>query len=163
GAVVLMPLPHVALERRLGVDLELVDVDALAEQLLKRIDQARMVGEQPKYFAVGVRGESGARRAGLLAPDFLPPGLEDRLGLGARPGEERRQPQRRQYGLFVGGKSVIPAVRRQERNGRRKHHHVVVEAVGGREERGERKAGGLARERSIAAPQPDYRTGRRRR
>src|ERR1700724_581737 len=57
GAVVLVPLPDVALERRLGVDLELVDVDALAEQLHERLDQARMVRHQPERLVVGVGGK----------------------------------------------------------------------------------------------------------
>ena len=42
GAVVLVPLPDVALERGLGVELELVDVDVLAEILLQRADQPRV-------------------------------------------------------------------------------------------------------------------------
>ena len=84
GAVVLVPLPDVALEGGLGVELELVDVDFLAEQLPQRLDQARMARQQPEHLAEGVRGESGARRAGLLAPDFLAVELEDVLGFDAQ-------------------------------------------------------------------------------
>src|SRR5438874_9488903 len=69
GAVVLMPLPDIALERGLGIDLELMDVNALAEQLHERRNQPRMVRHQAKSLVVGVRGECGAGRAGLLAPD----------------------------------------------------------------------------------------------
>ena len=65
-----MPLPDVALERSLGIDLELVDVDAFAEQLLQRLDQARVMRHQPERLVVGVGGEGGARRTGLLAPDL---------------------------------------------------------------------------------------------
>src|SRR5262249_34399618 len=59
------------LERGLGVDLELVDINAFAEQLLQRLDQARVMRHQPEGLAVGVGGEGGARRARLLAPDLL--------------------------------------------------------------------------------------------
>ena len=71
GAVILVPLPHVAFERRLGVDLELVDVDAFAEHLPQRLHQARMMRHQTERFVVGMRRKGGARRAGLFAPDFL--------------------------------------------------------------------------------------------
>ena len=84
GAVILVPLPDVALEGGLGVELELVDVDLLAEQLPQRLDQARMARQQAEHFAEGVRGEGGARGAGLLAPDFLAVELEDVLGFHAQ-------------------------------------------------------------------------------
>ena len=42
GAVVLVPLPDLAVEGRLGVDLELVHVDRPAEQLVDRPDQPGM-------------------------------------------------------------------------------------------------------------------------
>ena len=45
GAVILMPLPDVALERRLGVELELMHVDVLAKELAERFDQPRMAGQ----------------------------------------------------------------------------------------------------------------------
>jgi len=41
-AVVLVPLPHVAVEGLLAVDLELVHVHVLAEQLDDRLHHARM-------------------------------------------------------------------------------------------------------------------------
>ena len=84
GAVVLVPLPDVAFEGGLGVELELMDVDVLAEQLPQRFDQARMARQQAEHLAEGVRGEGGARRAGLLAPDFLAVELEDVLGFDAQ-------------------------------------------------------------------------------
>src|SRR5262249_27962954 len=84
GAVVLVPLPDVTLERRFGVDLELVDVDAFAEQLLQRLDQTRMMRPQPKGFGVGMGGESGARRARFLAPNLLAIGPKDPVGLAAQ-------------------------------------------------------------------------------
>ena len=84
GAVVLVPLPDVALEGGLGVELELMNVDVLAEILLQRLDQPRMGDQQAEHLVEGVRGEGGARRAGLLAPDLLPVGFEDLLGLDAQ-------------------------------------------------------------------------------
>src|SRR5262249_27020467 len=84
GAVVLVPLPDVTLERRFGVDLELVDVDAFAEQLLQRLDKTRVVRHPPKGVVVGVGGESGARRAGFLAPDLLAIGPKNPVGLAAQ-------------------------------------------------------------------------------
>ena len=71
GPVVLMPLPDVAFEGGLGVELELMDVDVLAEILLQRLDQPRVPRQQAEHLAEGVRGEGGAWRAGLLAPDLL--------------------------------------------------------------------------------------------
>ncbi len=79
-----MPLPDVALEGGLGVELELVDVDALAEQLHQRFDQPRMARHHLEHLVELVRGKGGARRAGLLAPDFLPVELEDVVGLDAQ-------------------------------------------------------------------------------
>ena len=57
GAVVLVPLPDVAFERRLAVDLELVHVDRFAEQLLHRLDHAWMAREPRERLAVQMRGE----------------------------------------------------------------------------------------------------------
>ena len=86
GAVILVPLPDIALEGRLGVDLELVNVDALAEILLQRLDEPRMMAEDAKRFIVGVGGKGGARRAGLLAPHFLAVAAINLLGFGAQDG-----------------------------------------------------------------------------
>ena len=84
GAVVLVPLPHFAVERGLRVDLELMHVELFAEHLLDRPDQPRMRAQQAERLVVGVRGEGGARRARLLAPDLLAIGAEDRLRLVAQ-------------------------------------------------------------------------------
>src|SRR5579875_1420024 len=65
-----VPLPDIALERRLRVDLELMHVELFAEHLFHRADQARMRAQEPKGLVIGVRGEGGARCAGLFAPDF---------------------------------------------------------------------------------------------
>src|SRR6185436_5875950 len=86
GAVILMPLPDVAFEGGLGVELELMDVNVLAEILPQRFDQPRMPRHQPEDLAESVGREGGARRAGFLPPDFLPVGGQDVLRLG---GEER--------------------------------------------------------------------------
>ena len=77
GAVILVPLPDVAGEGRFGVDLELVHVDLLAEDLLDRIDHARMRAEQAERLVVEMRGKGGARRAALLAPDLGAVGVVD--------------------------------------------------------------------------------------
>src|SRR5215212_6737398 len=79
GAVVLVPLPELALEGRLGVDLELVDVDRLAEELLQRLDEARMARQDPERLVIGMRRERRSRRTGLLAPDLGALGLVDLL------------------------------------------------------------------------------------
>src|SRR5215469_12645668 len=84
GAVILMPLPDVALERRLGVDLELMHVEFLAEHLLDRPDQPRMIAKETEGLVVGVRGKGGARRAGFFAPDLLSVAGIDLLGLIAQ-------------------------------------------------------------------------------
>ena len=77
GAVVLVPLPDLAFECGLGVELELMDVDVLAEQLAQRLDQTRMPRQQAEDIAEGMRGKGGARRPALFPPDFLPVELED--------------------------------------------------------------------------------------
>ena len=84
GAVVLMPLPDVAFEGRLGIELELMDVNILAEILPQRFDQPRMAAEQTKHFVERVSGECRARRAGLLAPDLLAVEFQDRFGVVAQ-------------------------------------------------------------------------------
>jgi hypothetical protein len=87
GAVVLVPLPDVTLERRLGVELELMNVDILAEHLPQRLDQARVMRQQAEDFVVLVRREGGARRAVLLAPDLLAVLAEDVVGAAAHQGD----------------------------------------------------------------------------
>ena len=57
GAIVLVPLPLVAVERRLGVDLELVDVDVAVDELAHRLDEPRVPGQAAKRRVVGVGGE----------------------------------------------------------------------------------------------------------
>ena len=85
GAVVLMPLPLLAFERGLGVDLELVHVDVAAEDLLHGLDQARVRGEPAVRFVVRLASERGARHAAaLLAHDLLPFQLEDLVAVLAQ-------------------------------------------------------------------------------
>ena len=79
-----MPLPDIAFKGGLGVELELVDIDRLAEQLHQRLDQARMARHHLEHLIELVRGKGGARRAGFLAPDFRAVELEDVVGLGAQ-------------------------------------------------------------------------------
>ena len=87
GAVVLVPLPDIAGEGRLRVDLVLVHVQLLAEQLLDRLDHARVAAQQAEGFVVQMRGEGGAGRAGLLPPDLRAVGVVDALGLRAQHGD----------------------------------------------------------------------------
>ncbi len=70
GAVVLMPLPDVAVELGFGVDLELMHVDPLAEHLLDGVDHARVAAEDRERLVVGVGRKRRARGAVLLAPDL---------------------------------------------------------------------------------------------
>jgi hypothetical protein len=65
-----VPLPHRAVERRFGIDLELVHVDPAIEDLHDRLDQARVGGQPAERLAVGMRGEGRARGAVFLAPDL---------------------------------------------------------------------------------------------
>src|SRR6478609_7699742 len=81
GAVILMPLPDIAIEGRFGIELELMDVNVLIEQLPQWLDQPRMLGKEREDVAEGMRCEHGARRAGFLPPDFLPVELEHPLRL----------------------------------------------------------------------------------
>ena len=62
GAVVLVPLPDVALKRHLAVDLELVHVELLAQQRFHRLDHARVPRQRAELFAHHVRGKVGAHR-----------------------------------------------------------------------------------------------------
>src|SRR5262249_22593612 len=71
GAEVLMPLPHVAIERHLPVDLELVHVNVLAEELNDRVDHARVARELGERQAVHVCGEVGAHGVTALLADIL--------------------------------------------------------------------------------------------
>src|SRR6516162_5155428 len=78
GAVILVPLPNIAGERRLCVDLELMHVDFFTEELLDRLDHAWMRAEQAERLVVEMGGKGGARRTALLAPDLGPVGVIDR-------------------------------------------------------------------------------------
>src|SRR5260221_2047474 len=79
GAVVLVPLPDVAVERLLAVDLELVHVDVFAVDLPDRLDHARMARELGERSAVEMRREVGAHHvAGLLAHVLGPALLVER-------------------------------------------------------------------------------------
>ena len=70
-----------------------------------------MAGQQPERLVEGMRGKGGARRAGLLAPDFLAVELEDRLGVVAQQrdlllGEAVREEQ---VALLVEVLELLPA------------------------------------------------------
>jgi hypothetical protein len=97
GAVVLVPLPDVAVEGGLAVDLELVHVQLLAEELHHRLDHARVAREPRERLAVHVRGEIGAHRIAALLAHVLgtPHRIEARHLVGERfdllGREERRE------------------------------------------------------------------------
>src|SRR5439155_25296023 len=75
GAVVLVPLPDVSVERLLAVDLELVHVHVFAEQLRDRLYHAGVARQLGERVAIHVRRKIGAHHiAGLLA-DVLWPAL----------------------------------------------------------------------------------------
>ena len=68
GTVVLVPLPHVAVEGLLAVDLELVHVHRFVEHLHHGIDHPRMARELRERFRIKVRREIRAHRiASFLA------------------------------------------------------------------------------------------------
>src|SRR4029434_6384665 len=79
GAVVLMPLPDLTIEGRLGVDFELMHVDRFAEELLERLDEAGVAAESGEGLVVGVGRKGRAWRSRLFAPDFLPVAVENAL------------------------------------------------------------------------------------
>src|ERR1700683_4897352 len=62
SAVILMPLPDIALERGFGVELELMHVDFFAEELAERLNEARMTCQEAERLVESMGGESGARR-----------------------------------------------------------------------------------------------------
>ena len=90
GAEILMPLPDVAVERHLAVDLELMHVHRLAEHLHHRLDHARMARESRERRAVHVRGEIGAHRVAALFAHVLLPVLRRRAAALRRAGPRFR-------------------------------------------------------------------------
>ena len=86
GAVILVPLPDLAIEGGLRVDFELMHIHWLAEELLERLDEARVAAEDGEGLVISVGGEGRARRARFLAPDLLPVGVENTLCLRAQDG-----------------------------------------------------------------------------
>ncbi len=92
GAVVLVPLPDRAVEGRLGVHLELMHVELVgAQELRRRLDQARMPRQALEDRVPGLHVEGRARRFGaLLAHHFRPLLAEHRRQLGIEEGYLRR-------------------------------------------------------------------------
>ena len=80
GAIVLVPLPEVAIESHLAVDLKLVHVDGFAKDLHDRLDHAWMAREPGERLAVHMSREVGTHRlTALLAHVFRPVlGIETR-------------------------------------------------------------------------------------
>ena len=71
GAEVLVPLPDLAVESRLGVDLVLVHVHRSVHELHHRFDEAGMTAEAPEGLVVRVGGERRAGHAAGLPPHLL--------------------------------------------------------------------------------------------
>ena len=51
GGEVVVPLPDIALERGFYVDLDLLDVEVVAGNLLRRLDQARVAHQTVEEIA----------------------------------------------------------------------------------------------------------------
>ncbi len=97
GAVILMPLPDIAVERGLRIHLVLMHVDRPVEHLHHRVDQARVTAEPPEALVIGMRGEGGAGNAGRFPPDFFPLHRVDGIGLAFKQGGFlRRKPVRKE-------------------------------------------------------------------
>ena len=99
-----MPLPDVAVECGLAVDLELVNVNVVVEDLLRGFDQPRMASEPAVSVVVGVRREVGTHGiavffAYILGPQF---GVEFRHFRVERPDLGGREvPREKQITLAV--------------------------------------------------------------
>jgi len=95
-AVVLVPLPDVAVERGLPVDLELVHVHRLAEDLHDGPDHPRMARQARERLAVQVRREVGADGIAAFLAHVLPPllGVEPRDLVGQQANLLRREEAR---------------------------------------------------------------------
>ena len=72
-----MPLPDIAVERRFLVDFELMDINRLAEQRLRRFDQTRMARQAREYAVVGVNGKGDTHRVAVLFAPNLGPALRE--------------------------------------------------------------------------------------
>ena len=81
GGEVVVPLPHVPRERRLGVHLDLLDVERFSEELPGRLDEARMPRGARVDLASKVQAHGRAHRVAFLLAEVLRPPL----------GEEPRQ------------------------------------------------------------------------
>ncbi|MNL71682.1 hypothetical protein D3C87_1968780 [compost metagenome] len=77
-----MPLPDIAVERSLGVDLELMHVHLAVQQLPRRIDQAWMAGHSGEYFIEGMSGEHGAHHTAFFLDHFVAVHLVQRWKTG---------------------------------------------------------------------------------
>jgi hypothetical protein len=88
GPVVLVPLPHVALEGHLAVDLVLVHVDVFAEEIHHRPDHARVARQARERLAVQVRREIRADRVAALLAHVE--GLAPCVQCGHRVGQRAR-------------------------------------------------------------------------
>ena len=64
-------MPDLAVEGRLGVDLELMHVDLAVQDLFDRFDQPRVRAQAAKALVIGVRGEGRAGDPGTFPPDLL--------------------------------------------------------------------------------------------
>ena len=82
---VVMPLPDFAGEGGLHVDLDLLDVEVLAQDLLRRLDQARMAHQLGEQGIAQVQAHGGAHLVALPLADV------GRRVLGIERGQARAQ------------------------------------------------------------------------
>ena len=75
-----MPLPHIAIEGHLAVDLELVHVEVFAKDLAHRFDHPRVARQAGVLVVVHVGGEVGAHHVARLLAHIL----GSPLGIDAR-------------------------------------------------------------------------------
>jgi hypothetical protein len=91
GREVVVPLPDLADEGGLHVDLDLLDIELGAQDLLRRLDQARMAHQLGEHRIAQVQGHGGAHLAAVLLADVR------RVVLGEQSGQ--RCAQRRDLGV----------------------------------------------------------------
>ena len=84
GGEVVVPLPHVPRERRLGVHLDLLDVERFSEELPGRLDEARVPRGARVDLAPKVQPHGRAHRVAFLLAEVLRPPLGEERGSSAR-------------------------------------------------------------------------------
>ena len=120
GGEIVVPLPDVARERLLGIHLDLLDVELIAQDLPGGLHEPRMADEAGIDVAAPVQGHGRAHGIAPLLPEVLRPALGEqarqlRLQHLDLPGREQRRenkepvfpelrelPVRQLHGIFRG-------------------------------------------------------------